>query len=103
MVVVNSLSVLFLSRTEAQVVLAAWIANALFMTGLAQAMGFVRLLGISHVIFWTPLVVWLFRLRKQIRFRETYGRWITIPMLTNRTSLVVDYIDMVRYLMGDQT
>lgn len=101
MVVINSLSIIFLGRTEGRVVLAAWIANGIFMTALAEAVGFVRLLGISHVIFWTPLVIYLLRRRPMINFQETYGRWIAVLTVTNCISLVVDYIDVVRYMMGE--
>ena len=100
MVVVNTASFLFLKQIEARWVLAAWIGNLIFMILLYENVGYVRLLGLSHVIFWTPLLVYLFRRRDKLS--GATGVWLRILMATLALSLVVDYVDVARYVMGDR-
>ncbi len=49
------------TRRDALVLLLVNLANALFMQWLYARLGYVRLLGLSHIIFWTPLVLYLWR------------------------------------------
>ena len=103
MVLVNSLALLFVMKREARVVLAVWVLNGISMTLMAEWTGYNRLLGIVHVIWWTPLMVYLYTQRDRIAFGSWYGRWVVVLMATNCTSLVVDYIDVVRYALGDRS
>ncbi len=100
MMLLNTAALLFLRTTEGRVVLACWIANIITMSVLYELFGYVRLLGLSHVIWWTPLVIYLFARRN--RFGGGALRvWLWVLLLTNTTSLVIDYIDVFRYFMGD--
>jgi hypothetical protein len=58
---VNMASLVFLRRPEARVILGAFAGNFIFMNPLFTMNGFNRLLGLSHVVFWTPLVIYLAR------------------------------------------
>jgi hypothetical protein len=103
MVVVNLASLVFLwRRTEARWVIGAFLLNGIFMSWLHGATGYTRLLGLSHVIFWTPLLVYLFLRLPAIQARTAYGIWVRVLMATNGISLVVDYVDVVRYLLGER-
>lgn len=102
MIVVNTASLAFLKHTEARVVLGVWIANGITMTLLAEAMGYTRLLGLSHVIWWTPLIVYLWTRRDRFDPKALFTRWVYVLILTNTISLVVDYIDVIRYILGDR-
>ena len=72
------------------------------MTWLHGQMGMVRLLGIVHIVFWTPLVFYLwYRLRN-----HPPGRILTpitwLLFLTLSASLVFDYYDAFRWISGER-
>lgn len=100
MMVLNSAALLFLRYPQGKAVLAAWVGNIITMSILFEMVGYVRLLGLSHVIWWTPLVIYLFRSRASFP-AGLAATWLWVLLITNSASLVVDYIDVLRYLMGD--
>ncbi|MEZ5945341.1 MAG: hypothetical protein R3C04_00560 [Hyphomonas sp.] len=88
-------------RVEARWVFAGFVAGAVAMFALYSQMGYVRLLGLGHVIFWTPVLIYLFRRRSQWRVKETLsGKWIVLAAVVMTVSLVFDYTDVIRWLMG---
>ena len=101
MFILNSLAVAFWRRREGRWVLLAWLLNLTFMPLLYEAFGYVRLLGLSHILFWTPLVIALARAVPGVPAGDAYGKWIRTVLVTNAISLVIDYVDLVRYLAGD--
>ncbi|MDX1496925.1 MAG: hypothetical protein R3352_05165 [Salinisphaeraceae bacterium] len=100
MMIINTAAVFFLKHPQAKFVLGAWVGNVITMTILFEAVGYVRLLGLSHVIWWTPLVIYLFMGRNQFPPGKV-ATWLWVLLITNSASLVIDYIDVVRYFMGD--
>ncbi len=103
MVITNLAGILFvLGRVEARWVVGAFLVNSLFMSWLNDTQGYTRLLGLSHVVFWTPLAVFLFRRLPSTEARTPFGMWIRVLLITIVLSLVVDYIDVVRYLLGER-
>jgi hypothetical protein len=98
MIVVNTASFAVLSRTAGRATALAWLGNLATMTVLFAMLGYVRLLGLSHVLWWTPLLVFLWRQRPWPA-TGTFGLWIRILFVTNLVSLVVDYLDVARYLL----
>jgi hypothetical protein len=105
LVVVNSASIVFVrAHREARWVLAAWLVNFAVMSLLFERFGFVRLLGLAHVLVWTPLLVYLWRRLPDVRRNRGGGAfraWLGALMVSNAISLVIDYVDVVRYLAGD--
>ncbi len=95
-------AVIFIRRPEAKWVLAAIIAAALFMSWLYGQFGYQRILGLAHVAFWTPLMIYLWSRRKQWDLPTLPGKWLAAVFVTDLTSLVIDYIDVVRYLAGER-
>ena len=90
------------TRLDAVIVLLTHIAMLVGMSWVYDQMGYVRLLGIVHVILWTPLFIYLF-------FRAKNGEmpllcrsviWMTVATLA--ISLVFDYTDVARYLLGER-
>ncbi len=71
------------------------------MSTLAEINGYNGLLGISHVIFWTPLLVYLYRLRAMVNRASWVGRWFVALFVSNAVSLVMDSVEVVRYFAGD--
>ena len=103
MVITNLAGILFVrGRVEARWVVGAFLVNGVFMSWLNDTQGFTRLLGLSHVIFWTPLAVYLVRHLPSIEARTPFGMWIRVLLITIAVSLVIDYIDVARYLLGER-
>lgn len=90
------------TRTEARVILVTFLLNAAFMMWLAGTYGYERILGLSHVVFWTPLVIYLvMRYRSGGVPRSSfYGYYVLTVIVTDSASLVIDYIDVARYFLG---
>lgn len=73
------------------------------MFWLYEEVGFVRLLGLPHLVFWTPLVVWIvLRLtrRPEIVQPQRAVLWLFVASLT--VSLAFDLTDVARYLAGER-
>lgn len=91
------------SRREARLALLVMALNLPFMLWLYAQFGYVRLLGLPHVILWTPLAIELWRSRSTWRVKETFaGKWIALLFMTILISLVFDYADVIRYIAGDR-
>jgi hypothetical protein len=82
------------------------IASGLAGFGVIQMferMGYVKLLGLPHIILWTPLAWYLYR---QIG-REDMPQWprriMIVVMATILISLAFDYVDVARWLLGERT
>jgi len=101
MIFLNSASIVFVRRAEGRWVLAAWIASLVTLNRLFEEFGYTRILGLAHVLWWSPLVLYLFRRRAQ--FGEgPFGGWARWVALTNAASLAIDYVDVARWALGDR-
>ena len=102
MVIFNMIIPLFfLDRLEAQVVLAAIVASMMLMTFITGLTGFTRLLGLGH-IFWVPLLYFRWMSLDQIPADGVFGLWVRALMVINAISLVIDVVDVFRYLAGER-
>lgn len=90
-----------LHRLEAQVVIGTLLISMMIMTGLTALTGFTRLLGLGHIL-WAPLLYWLWTRLGQIPPDDVFGMWIRALMVLNALSLVIDVIDVTRYLKGER-
>jgi len=97
---VNMAAAAFAGRSEARWTLAAFAAAFVTMNVLYMAFGYVRLLGLGHVLFWTPLLVYLWPRLRRYDASTSFGLWLRVLFATNGLSLVVDYLDVIRYLLG---
>lgn len=90
------------TRRDAFIVLLTNIIVIASMGWLYRQIGYVRLLGIVHVVLWTPLVVYLWVRAKnaEITFPFRFVIWLFVATLV--VSLAFDYIDVVRYVLGDR-
>ena len=80
----------------------AMVLNLIFMSALFHKYGYTRILGLSHVIFWTPLLAYLWKTRKAHPERIWIGRFVKVAMVVIFISLVFDYTDVIRYVLGDR-
>lgn len=78
----------------------AWAVNIILILSLYNLFGYVRILGLSHIVVWTPLLIYLLRNRDPFLIENWAGRYLYWFMLVISVSLVFDYIDLIRYFMG---
>jgi len=90
------------ARREGLVVLIATIAVMVSMQALHAAVGFVRLLGLPHVLVWTPLAVWLVHRLRVAPLSRRAQATIGVFLVSIAVSLVFDYVDVARYVAGDR-
>lgn len=103
LMIINTASILFIiHRVEARWTLAAWLLNGIIiMPYLYDQFGFVRLLGLAHIIVWTPLLVYLLQRRAHFALPSITGIYFWLLIVTNAVSLGFDYVDLARYFLGD--
>ena len=90
-------------RREAVWTLLGLIAGGSAVMFLYSQFGYQRILGLGHVIFWTPLLIYLIRRRGHWRIKETWaGKWIVAAVLVLIISLTFDYVDIFRWIFGDK-
>lgn len=92
----------FIDTLEAQVVLAAMMAGAAIQMAIFKMKGFVRLLGIGHLL-WVPMVMWLAVGFDSERLASPFGLWVAAVMILNSVSLMIDGVDVIRYIKGERT
>lgn len=91
----------FLGQREALVVLVVFLLSAAMVMMLAEFVGFTRLMGAGHIL-WIPLLVYLWARMGAYPIAEPFGAWIRLVMLFNAASLVIDVVDVSRYLRGER-
>ncbi len=91
----------FLDHLEGQVVLGVFAIGAGLMMFLYASRGFSRILGAGHV-FWLGLLPWLWSRLDLIPLDEWLSHWIITIIMINGLSLIIDVIDVARYLRGDR-
>ncbi len=91
------------TRLDAVIIIAANIAMLWGMSWLYDQMGYVRLMGIVHVILWTPLLIYLVRRVRSGDIPILFRVSMIIFMVTISISLIFDYTDTIRYIMGERT
>lgn len=90
-----------LHRLEAQVVIGTLLISMMIMTGLTALTGFTHLLDLGHIL-WVPLLYWLWTRLSQIPLDDMFGMWIRALMVLNALSLVIDVIDVARFVKGER-
>ncbi len=92
----------FIGRVEAQVVVAALVVSMVLMTILTGRFGFSRILGLGHIIAWVPLLVFLWSRLPDAPSSDAFGMWLRVVIALDAASLVIDAVDVVRFLAGDR-
>ncbi len=103
LVIVNFvIPLFFLNRLEAQVVAGTLLASVILMTGLTALSGYTRLLGLGHIL-WIPLLYFLWMRLEQNPADDFFGLWLRVLMILNAAALIIDVIDVGRYIAGDRS
>lgn len=88
-------------RKESIAILISFFVAAMIMEWMYGNYGYVRLLGLAHIVAWTPVYVLVLIKRKDIGFSSAFGKYIHLYLLIAGLSLCVDVIDVVRFMLGD--
>ncbi len=87
---------------EAKIVLGVVLISATILMALFARLGYVRLLGIGHIL-WVPMIAWLWSRLDQIGTESLFGKWLLIVIVIDSISVVIDAIDVLRYIRGERT
>ena len=84
---------------------ARWLLLSLLLTipatmVLGVYVGWNGLWGITHLIFWTPVAIYMARRFSQIEVKSIYGVWYVLALATLWISLVFDAKDVGAYLLS---
>ena len=90
------------TRLDAFIVFFTNLAMFVGMSWLYDQMGYVRLMGIVHVILWTPLLIYLLLRAKSGEMPLPCRLVMWMFAATLAVSLVFDYTDTIRYLLGER-
>lgn len=97
---VNFSSVLFVRRSRlALYVLVAITLAVISLIYLHSQFGYVRLLGLPHVILWTPMLIYFWKIVPGME-TSLLKKYLYLLMATNFISLLFDYVDVARYFLG---
>lgn len=89
------------TRLAALLTLLASVAAGFTIMQMFENLGMVRLLGLPHVILWTPIVIFLIAVSRR-ESTPNIPKWILrVIALIITISLVFDYYDVIRYFLGD--
>ncbi len=91
----------YLGTLEGEVVLGAFVFGALHQGWIFSAKGFVRLLGIGHLV-WIPMVAWLWTRLDVASTGSLFRHWLLATIVLVSLSLLIDAVDVIRYLRGER-
>jgi len=90
------------TRVAAVAALGAGVLSALSVGWMYNQMGYVKLLGLPHIFFWTPLAGYLIVLLRKDDVPIWPRRIVYVVLGTVLISLAFDYTDALRYALGDR-
>lgn len=90
------------SRMAGLLSLIAAVLSGLSVTWMFNQLGYVKLLGLPHLIFWGPLLVYLWGQSKRADMPLWPRRIIYVVMVTIAISLAFDSVDVLRYALGER-
>ncbi len=91
----------FLRHIEARYALGAVILSMVLFSLLTAQFGFTRILGLGHLP-WVPLLLYLWKRLDRIPSGDLFGIWIRTLMGLNAISLLIDAVDVTRYVLGER-
>jgi len=109
LVISNLLALLFVVSREdsrfkfhpdALAIFLGFVGAAIFMTWLYDQFGYVRLLGLAHLVFWLPVYIWVLGRYRNKSYSGWFLRYVSLYLVVAGISLVVDGIDVIRYFLA---
>lgn len=102
LVAVNAACLLFIQHIEAQVTLGAVGVAVLAQALIYQRKRFIRLLGVTHIL-WVPMLTWIALRLDTLPEEETaFHVWLITLIATNAVSLAIDALDATRFILGER-
>ncbi|MES0828296.1 hypothetical protein [Ruegeria sp. SCP11] len=101
LILVNLGSLFFFDTIYAQMNFAAIGIGVALMIFIYQRLGFVRLLGIGHIL-WVPMIAYFLMNLPDTMSHPTLYTWVVAVIVFNTVSLVIDSIDVLRFLRGER-
>ncbi|PKQ05016.1 MAG: hypothetical protein CVT72_10830 [Alphaproteobacteria bacterium HGW-Alphaproteobacteria-11] len=86
-------------RAEARWLLLAMVATIVATMALGMTVGWNKLWGVTHLVFWTPVVVYYIKRWPLIEKKSVFGVWFVAALATMIVSLVFDAKDVVEHLI----
>lgn len=91
--------IIYISTTVGRVALGVMFGAFVVMLVIYKYRGFVKLLGLGHIIFFPPLVIIAFREWMRIPGGSMYAGWLIAVVVLNSISLIIDCADVFRYAL----
>src|SRR6056297_3438441 len=104
MILVLAISIPFsFVRAQARWILLGTILGMAGTIVAYQQFGFTRILGLGHIIFWTPTLLYMLTLRGREDVIDTlFSKWLLLAIIVMSASLAFDYVDFLRWLLGER-
>lgn len=94
----------FISFLEGKIALAAMMVAFMVMYAIYLKLGFVRLLGLGHILTWTPfLFLCVYRVLSENSSPPEFRIWLVSVSALNSVSLLLDFIDLFKYISGEKS
>ena len=83
-------------------VLAALLGSGVLMIWLFSRYGYSRIMGVGHLVFWGPLAVYLWAAKGVAPGDDFANRVMWTIFVLNSAAMIIDVVDLVRFLRGDR-
>lgn len=100
-IAVNAVAIAFVHTIYGQVALISVGVGIIVMAWIQARLGFVRLLGIGHFL-WIPMLPWLALELQNLESNTWLYRWLLCLLVINSICLLIDAVDVTRFLAGDR-
>lgn len=87
-------------RVEARWLFLAFVLSIIATMALGMTIGWNRLWGVTHLIFWTPVAIYMYRRLPAINTNSVYGIWYLLALATMIISLAFDAKDVAQYFVA---
>lgn len=104
-ILIGSLIIFLFSKSTRKDALIVFLFSVPSIAGvmfLHSQMGMVRLIGLGHVIFWTPLLVYLIRRLRNDPPPRFFAIVMVILTAMIAIALAFDYLDVIRWILGER-
>ena len=88
-------------RWGAIAIVVSFLLAGELMEYMYQQLGYVRLLGLAHIVCWGPVYAWIFIRREELVKAAYFGKFVMFYLVMAGISLTIDVIDVARYLLGE--
>lgn len=91
----------FKNKQARVILLATLVAAPIIMMALYAKFGYERILGLGHILAWTPALYYLYKTRNSWRGNTgIVSKWLALTLVVMGISLVFDVADVIRYALG---